>query len=103
MSKTDTGTAVVELVDDAGHFDPTNATSPLYGTGPLTQAAICLQNPVTNTWTTLFRGYISQLQWTPYQTKQWANVTLELVDGLALLQACEMPPDGTFGDGVDHG
>jgi hypothetical protein len=107
MSRTDTGTAVVELVDQSGDFDPTNTGSPFYGRfiagqpmGPLVQAAISLQNPVTETWATLFRGFIGSIQWVPYRSEQHANVTLELVDGLALLAACEMPLDGTFGHAV---
>ena len=47
MSRTDTGTAVVELVDRAGDFDPTNTGGAFYGRlepgvpmGPMVQAAI---------------------------------------------------------------
>lgn len=121
MSKIDAGTARIELVDMYGDFDPTNTTSVFYPNtiGPPQQAAICLQNPTTEAWTTLFRGFISRLEWVPYRTSmgtppanpplpappatappQWANVTLELTDGLGLLAAMEMPADGTFGDQV---
>jgi hypothetical protein len=71
--------------------------------GPLVQAKIELQNPVTSGWSTTFRGFISSLQWVPYQTEQHANVTIELVDGLAFLAACEMAPDGSFGHAVIDG
>lgn len=111
MSRTDTGTATVELVDTAGDFDPTNPTGHFYGRltpggapmGPLVQARIELQNPTTLAWSTLFRGFISAIRWRPGQTEQYANVTLELVDGLALLAACEMAPDGSFGHAVIDG
>ena len=106
MSRTSTGTARVELVDKFGDFDPTNTGGAFYGLlytgvpmGPLVQAMIGLQNPCSPTDSgTIFRGFISSIAWTPYQTQEWANVTLELVDGLALLAAAEMPFDGTVGD-----
>ena len=97
MSRTGTGTATVELVDKTGDFDPTNTTGHFFGRldggqpmGPLVQAKIELQNPVDSTWSTLFRGFISRIQWSPYQTEQFANVTLELVDAMAVLAAAEM-------------
>jgi hypothetical protein len=105
MSRTGTGSAHIELVDRTGDFDPTNPDGAFYGRleagvpmGPLVQAAIALQNPVDLTWSVLFRGFISQIQWVPYQTKEWANVTLDLVDALAILAAAEMPLDGSVGD-----
>jgi hypothetical protein len=105
MSRTDTGTARIELIDKIGDFDPTNPTGAFYGRltggvpmGPLVQAAICLQNPVTSNWFTLYRGFISRIGWVPYVTERFANVTLDLVDGLAVLAAMEMVPDGSFGD-----
>ena len=112
MSKTGTGTASIQLVDRNGDFDPTNTGGAFYDRlttptpqpmGPMVQAAISLQNPVTDVWTTLFRGFIASIQWVPYRSEQHANVTLELVDGLAFLAACEMAPNGDFGDGVDEG
>lgn len=110
MSKTDTGTATVELVDRTGDFDPTNPGGAFYGRltlgepmGPLVQAAIALQNPVTAAWGTLFRGHIAAIQWVPYRSEQHANVTLELTDGLAFLAAVEMAPDGSFGHEVFEG
>ena len=111
MGRIDTGTARIELVDRNGDFDPTNPAGAFYGRletgvpmGPLVQAAIALEDPVDETWSTLFRGFISRLEWTPYRTLEHANVTLELVDGLALLAACEMAPDpGGFGDEIFEG
>ena len=110
MSRTDTGTATIELVDRTGDFDPTNPDGAFFGRlvsgqpmGPMVQAKIELQHPVTDAWSTLFRGFIASIQWVPYRTEEHANVTLELVDGLALLAACEMAPDGSFGHAVIEG
>jgi hypothetical protein len=110
MSRTDTGTATVELIDRTGDFDPTNFEGAFFGRlivalpmGPMVQAAIALQNPLTEEWSVLFRGFIASIQWTPYRSEQHANVTLELVDGFALLAAAEMAPNGTFGHTVEHG
>lgn len=107
LSRTDTGSATIELVDRDGDFDPTNESGHFFGRyfadqplGPLVQAAVALQNPITSAWSTLFRGFIASLQWVPYASEQHANVTLELVDGLALLSALEMPLDGSFGHAV---
>jgi len=101
MSKTSTGTAVVELVDRDGDFDPTNTAGAFYQLQPLSHAAIALQNPTTFVWSTLFRGYVSQIVWEPYQREDAANVTIHLVDALALFAACEMRPN--FGDDFVQG
>ena len=103
MGRADTGTATVELVDRVGAFDPTNSGGAFYNLGPGDQARIELQNPVTTTWKTLFRGFVASVQWVPYRREDHANVTLELVDGLAVLAACEMAPNGSFGDAVLDG
>ena len=103
MSRTDTGQATIELVDRVGDFDPTNSSGAYYGLAPLTQAKIELQNQDTDAWSTLFRGFVSSIRWTPYRSLEHANVTLELVDGLAILAACEMVPNGSFGDSVESG
>lgn len=101
FDRMNTGRATVSLVDDTGDFDPTN-TSGAYWDLTLRQAGIALQNPTDSSWSTLFRGFVSRVEWVPYQNKAFANVTLELVDGLALAAATEMAPDGTFGD-VENG
>jgi len=104
LDRTGTGTATINLIDTTGDFDPTNTTSPFYELAvPAAQAAIALQNPVTSAWSTLFRGWISRLDWVPYATLDHANVRIELVDALAMFAACELMPDGTFGDSVVGG
>src|SRR5262245_2199064 len=70
VGATSTGTASIQLVDGAGNFDPTNPAGILVGLGPLAHAAICLQNPVTSNWATLFRGYVSRVVWEPFQDEQ---------------------------------
>gem|GEM_PF-3650800 len=109
MGRADTGTATVELVDRVGAFDPTNSGGAFYNLGPGDQARIELQNPVTSTWKTLFRGFVASIQWVPYRREDHANVTLELADGLAVLAACEMaatvlsPGVPRFGDEILEG
>lgn len=109
MSRTGVGQASVELIDRTGDFDPTNATGAFYGRltageplGPPVQAYISLTDTDSTEWI-LFRGYISRLQWSLYQNEGHANVTLDLVDALALLAAAEMAPDGSFGNSVEQG
>ena len=82
---------------------PPTPAAPTTGSPRLTQAKIELQNQDTDAWSTLFRGFVASIRWTPYRSLEHANVTLELVDGLALLAACEMVPNGDFGDSVESG
>ncbi len=93
LDKTGAGTASISLVDKTGAFDLTD--SPLVTVQM--QAAICLQNPVTSAWSTLFRGYVDDVEWEPYQTETFANVTIRLVDMMGLLSAAEMNADGSWG------
>ncbi len=93
LEKTGAGTASISIVDKTGAFDLTD--SPLVTVQM--QAAICLQNPVTSTWYTLFRGYVDDVEWQPYQTETFANVTIRLVDLMGLLAAAEMTADGAYG------
>ncbi len=97
LDKTGAGTAEIKLVDKTGAFDLTD--------GPLVSvqmpAAICLQNPVTSSWYTLFRGFVDTVEWEPYQHERFANVTIRLVDMMGLLSAAEMTADGSYGNSVD--
>lgn len=99
LDRTGTGTAQIALVDKTRAFDPTS--SPLVDAGM--QAAIALQNPVTSTWYTMFRGFVDRVEYVPYQTEAFANVTLYLTDAMALFAAMEMLPDGNWGDDVIAG
>ena len=91
FDKTDTGTAVVRLVDREGLFDPTNTSSPYYGKMlPGKQAAIALQNPVSDEWFTMFRGFVESWYYRLDQTRQYMELELQLVDGFAILSRAEL-------------
>lgn len=88
FEQTGTGTATVTLVDLTGALDPT-VTS---GLDPMTQVKIELQNPVTSSIETVYRGFLSRLSYEMYPTETVTTVTLEAVDAFALLAAMEMTP-----------
>lgn len=91
FSKTDVGTAVVRIVDLDGIFDPTNSTSPYDGLIlPGKQAAIALQNPVTDVWFTMFRGHIESWTYRLDRTRQYMELELQLVDAFAILSRVEL-------------
>jgi hypothetical protein len=93
FDKTSTGTAVVQIVDRAGLFDPTNSSSP-YVTKivPGKQVAISLQNPISDpdVWYTLFRGFIESWRYKLDPTRQYMELELQLVDGFAILARAEL-------------
>lgn len=98
LDKTGVGTASVKLIDLDGTFDPTNTGGPFFGDlNPMKQAAIALHNPVTDTWHTVFRGFVKRWSYDMYQTEDYCTVTLELVDGMEVLAEIEMFPQ-THGD-----
>jgi len=104
FDRTTTGTARVRLYDTSGAFDPTNATGPFYGKlDPLKQAALAIYNPAATTWSTVFRGFISDWSYLMHQTEKYIGVELLLVDALDTLAAVELVPGGTFGDTVPAG
>jgi hypothetical protein len=91
FDKTGTGTAVIQIVDRTGVFDPTNTSSPLYNKAvPGKQAAIALLNPVNDTWHTIFRGYIESWSYRLGQTREHMELELQLVDGFAVLSRAEL-------------
>lgn len=91
FEKTGTGTAVVRIVDRSGQFDPTNLASPyLDKLTPGRQAAIGLQNPVSDEWFTLFRGFVESWSYVLDQTRQYMELELSLVDGFAILARAEL-------------
>ena len=100
LDKTGAGTATVTLIDVTGELDPTAGNYPFE---PMTPAAIALRNPVTSTDHTIFRGFVSRLDYDLYQNEDYATVTVDMVDGMDMLSAIEMIPNvnmafGTFGD-----
>lgn len=91
FDKTDTGTAVVQIVDRAGLFDPTNTGSPYNNKiRPGKQAAVALHNPVNDTWHTLFRGFVESWRYRLDPTRQYMEIELQLVDGFAILSRSEL-------------
>lgn len=91
FEKTSTGTARVSIIDRAGLFDPTNASSPYVGgILPGRQAAIALQNPISDAWFTLFRGYVENWRYRLDRTRQFMELELDLVDGFAILSRAEL-------------
>lgn len=91
FDKTDTGTAVVRIVDREGIFDPTNPASDYVGRiVPGKQAAIGLQNPVSDEWFSQFRGFIESWSYVLDQTRQYMELELQLVDGFAMLARAEL-------------
>jgi hypothetical protein len=99
LDTTDTGRASVQFVDRTGAFDPTG--SPVVDV--MHHMAIAPLNPESGATKTLFRGFVSRVQWQPYVNERFANVTVDLVDGRAILAAAEMVPNGSFGDAVVQG
>jgi hypothetical protein len=91
LDKTGTGTATITLIDRHGYFDPSNTGGPFYGQlDPMKQVAIGLHNPVTDTWSTIFRGFTSRWEYDMYPTENYATVSIECVDGMDVLAAAEM-------------
>jgi len=92
FDKTDTGTAVVRIVDRQGLFDPTNTTSPYHNkVVPGKQAAIALQNPTPiYEHHTLFRGFVESWRYRLDPTRQYMELELQLVDGFAILARAQL-------------
>jgi hypothetical protein len=105
LDRTGTGTAVETRMDTTGQFDPTNTTGGFYGKLlPLKQAAYGLYNPVAATWTTIWRGFVSEWAYEPDATQRNVSVSVSMVDGFGVLSALEMVPSvggsPQFGDAV---
>jgi hypothetical protein len=106
LDKTSTGTATVSINDVGGLLDPTNTTSPYYGTvQPLKQMALALTNPITLATTTQFRGYVEDYDYVLDPFADVMRLEIKLVDAMDILAAAEMMPyevGGTlaWGDGA---
>lgn len=105
LDKTSTGTARITIADTQGLLDPTNLDSPFNGNlDPMKQVAIGLTNPVTDSATTIFRGFVSEwlhsldvFEETAGVARGIDTVTLECADAFDLLSALELTP-GVHGD-----
>jgi hypothetical protein len=99
MDKNQTGTATIDIVDQGGILDPTNVSSPFVDNiDPMKQGAVALQNPVTNVWSTIYRGFSD---WT-YEISSDTGYkvlkgSIEMDDAFDLMSALEMTPGNRFG------
>ena len=112
LDLTEMGRANVMINDRHGVLDPTNSTGPFYTEiEPLVQAKIDLYDPVAAAYSTIFRGYIAEMdyEFNPAAYVQGGEtigvnqLSLSLVDAFQVLGAIEMQPDGSFGDTVPAG
>lgn len=95
LDRTDTGRAQIVINDTDGTYDPTNASGPYYGLlEPLKQAAIALQNPVTENWLTVFRGFVDEYEYALDPAQGVMVATITLVDAFDLLSATLLMADG---------
>jgi hypothetical protein len=101
FDRTSTGVASVSMVDTNGDWDPTNSASD-YGRLllPMTPAALALQNPVTGIWSTIYRGFISDVTFSLHPTEKYLMIRIDLVDGMDVVANAELMPGGSFGDTV---
>lgn len=91
LDKTDTGTAKITFNDVDGILDPTNGSGPFWNKlDPMKQVAICLRNPVLDTWHPRFRGFASDWGFDIDLTARLNVVTLECADAFDLFAGIEM-------------
>lgn len=98
LARTGTGTATVKLNDVDGWFDPTNTGSPYFGNLDGKQAVLALHNPVTDSWHTIFRGFVGSYDATMERSQVVTYTQVALVDALDYLAGYELVPDGILGD-----
>ncbi len=87
LDKNSPGTAAITLIDTTGELDPSGGS---YSFAPGTPGAIAINNPVTSSDHTVFRGNVSRFSYDLYPTEKYAIATVELVDGLDRLARTEM-------------
>lgn len=99
FDRSGTGTARVSVFDTTGDWDPTNASGEFYGLlQPMKQAALAIKNPVASTWSTIFRGFVSDWRFVMHPTENYIGVEILLVDALDLFAAVELVAGGEFGN-----
>lgn len=98
LDYTDTGDYSFTVFDVDGVLDPTNSSGPLYGKiEPDLQVRIDLWNPVTEEWSTRFRGWVENYEYDLDASQRVQALTVQCYDIFALLSFVEMQP-GEFGD-----
>lgn len=106
--KTGVGTATVTGIDLGGVVDPTNTGNAFYTGGatqinPTKQAAICLQNPCDDTWSTLFRGYVADWDFELDLSQRFTSFEVGMVDLLDILSDAEVVPASSSATGAGRG
>jgi len=95
---TDTGSYTVTVKDPVGILDPTNSSSPLYGTiEPDLQLRVSLWNPVAAEWSVRSRVWIDDFDYDLDPSQKINYLTIRCYDIFALLSTIQMQP-GAFGD-----
>jgi hypothetical protein len=97
FERTDTGTARIFVHDTEGLYDPTNASSPYFGTLDSAPVALALRNPVTDTSHPRFRGVVDEYGFDVARSQVKEDVVISCVDALDHLANFEMAP-GLAGD-----
>jgi hypothetical protein len=92
--KTQVGTATIAGVCTTGILDPTYGAGSLFGKlDPMKQVKIELQNPVDLTWSPVFRGFVSDLNYELEVHENTYSFTIECEDALAIISDAEVIPD----------
>jgi len=95
--QTGVGTMTAVAIDTVGVLDPTNSGSAFVNQlDPIKQIAYALQNPVTSTWSTLFRGFIDD--WNHDLTgldksASFDRVEIACSDAFEIIGGAEVVPD----------
>lgn len=93
--KVSPGTLTANGIDKSGALDPTNAGGPFAGDlDPVKQTAYALYNPVADSWATIYRGHLADID--PYTidvSAKYATFQLSMVDALDLLSDALMVAD----------
>lgn len=100
IDQTDTGRMSVTLNDVDNLLDPFGSGPYAGQIEPLTQIKLDLHDPVTNVWTTIWRGYVTDYDYEVHPSERMTAVTLDCSDTFEILAAIAMQPDNvtTFGD-----
>lgn len=92
LEKTNTAEATVTIHDTEGWFDAYNPSSPWDGMLDGKQLALARWNPVTEEWSTRFRGYITGYTYSLSPTQQVMDVEIRAVGFMGYLARAEMLP-----------
>lgn len=101
LDRCDTGRATVTIADRDGVLDPSNPDHD-WELGPLLQVRLMRHNPVTDVWSTRFRGFIEELNYEWHPSQKVNVLTMDLVDIFEIIATVEMHP-GHFGDSPPSG